>query len=91
MLIAERAPPGRRSFPDFSSERQDAARRDAEEHAPAAKDMRGRVEGDAIRENPPTRMKVIGFYVAPVGSAWLLLGLRVLGFDQHGALGGLPR
>ena len=39
--------------------------------------------------NPPILISVIGFFAAVAGTSWLLLGLRILGFDWFGALGDL--
>jgi len=41
-------------------------------------------------KNPPILISVIGFFAALAGVAWLVLGLRILGFDWFGALGDLP-
>jgi hypothetical protein len=37
--------------------------------------------------NPPVLVSVIGFFAALAGLGWLLVGLRLLGFDWFGALG----
>jgi len=37
--------------------------------------------------NPPVLVSVIGFFAALAGFGWLLVGLRLLGFDWFGALG----
>jgi len=49
--------------------------------------MHGRVEGDAIEKDPPALITVMGCCVTLADSAWLVLGIRVLGFHRHGALG----
>jgi hypothetical protein len=41
-------------------------------------------------KNPPILISVLGFFGALAGFAWLVLGLRLLGFDWFGALGDLP-
>jgi hypothetical protein len=41
-------------------------------------------------KNPPILISVIGFFAALAGFAWLLFGLRILGFDWFGLLGDLP-
>jgi hypothetical protein len=38
-------------------------------------------------KNPPILISVIGFFAALAGFAWLVLGLRVLGFDWFTVLG----
>ena len=38
-------------------------------------------------KNPPILVSVIGFFAALAGFAWLVLGLRVLGFDWFTVLG----
>jgi hypothetical protein len=38
-------------------------------------------------KNPPILVSVIGFFAALAGFAWLILGLRVLGFDWFTVLG----
>jgi hypothetical protein len=38
-------------------------------------------------KNPPVLVSVIGFFAALAGFAWLVLGLRVLGFDWFTVLG----
>jgi len=38
-------------------------------------------------KNPPILISVIGFFAALAGFAWLVLGLRILGFDWFTALG----
>jgi hypothetical protein len=38
-------------------------------------------------KNPPVLIAVIGFFAALAGVAWLLLGLRLIGFDWFGVLG----
>jgi hypothetical protein len=40
-------------------------------------------------KNPPVLVAVIGFFAALAGFAWLLLGLRLVGFDWFGTLGDL--
>jgi hypothetical protein len=40
--------------------------------------------------NPPILVSVLGFFAIVAGFAWLVLGLRILGFDWFGALGDLP-
>jgi hypothetical protein len=42
-------------------------------------------------KNPPILISVLGFFGALAGFAWLVLGLRLLGFDWFGALGDLPQ
>ena len=41
-------------------------------------------------KNPPILISVLGFFAIVAGFAWLVLGLRILGFDWFGALGDLP-
>jgi hypothetical protein len=38
-------------------------------------------------KNPPILVSVIGFFAALAGVAWLLVGLRLVGFDWFGAMG----
>jgi hypothetical protein len=38
-------------------------------------------------KNPPVLIAVIGFFAALAGVAWLLVGLRLIGFDWFGYLG----
>jgi hypothetical protein len=38
-------------------------------------------------KNPPILISVIGFFAAVAGVAWIVAGLRILGFDWFGALG----
>ena len=42
-------------------------------------------------KNPPILISVIGFFGVMAGLFWLVLGLRILGFDWFGALGDLGR
>jgi len=41
-------------------------------------------------KNPPILISVLGFFGALAGFAWLILGIRLLGFDWFGTLGDLP-
>jgi len=41
-------------------------------------------------KNPPVLISVLGFFAALAGFAWLILGLRILGFDWFGIFGDLP-
>jgi hypothetical protein len=41
-------------------------------------------------KNPPILISVIGFFGAMAGFAWLILGIRLLGFDWFGILGDVP-
>ena len=41
--------------------------------------------------NPPILVSVIGFFGAIAGFAWLVAGMRLLGFDWFGLLGDLPK
>jgi hypothetical protein len=41
-------------------------------------------------KNPPVLISVIGFFAALAGFGWLVLGLRLLGFDWFGLLGDVP-
>jgi hypothetical protein len=40
-------------------------------------------------KNPPILISVLGFFGALAGFTWLILGIRLLGFDWFGALGDL--
>jgi hypothetical protein len=42
-------------------------------------------------KNPPILISVLGFFAALAGFAWLILGLRILGFDWFGIFGDLPQ
>jgi hypothetical protein len=42
-------------------------------------------------KNPPILISVIGFFAALAGFGWLVLGLRLLGFDWFGLLGDVPK
>jgi hypothetical protein len=42
-------------------------------------------------KNPPILISVIGFFGVMAGLFWLVLGLRILGFDWFGLLGDLGR
>jgi hypothetical protein len=41
-------------------------------------------------KNPPILISVLGFFGLMAGLAWLVLGIRLLGFDWFGVLGDLP-
>jgi len=41
--------------------------------------------------NPPIFVSILGFFAAIAGFYWLVVGLRVLGFDWFGILGDLPK
>jgi hypothetical protein len=41
-------------------------------------------------KNPPILVSVLGFFVAIAGVSWLILGIRLLGFDWFGMLGDVP-
>jgi hypothetical protein len=42
-------------------------------------------------KNPPILISIIGFFAALAGLAWIVIGLRMLGFDWFGLLGDLQR
>jgi hypothetical protein len=42
-------------------------------------------------KNPPILISVIGFFAAVAGVSWIILGLRILGFDWFTVLGDLQR
>ncbi len=42
-------------------------------------------------KNPPILISVIGFFGVMAGLFWLVLGLRILGFDWFGLLGDLGK
>lgn len=41
--------------------------------------------------NPPILISVIGFFAAVAGISWIIMGMRILGFDWFGALGDVGR
>jgi hypothetical protein len=41
-------------------------------------------------KNPPIMISVLGFFGALAGFAWLIVGIRLLGFDWFGLFGDLP-
>jgi hypothetical protein len=42
-------------------------------------------------KNPPILISVIGFFAAIAGVSWIILGLRILGFDWFTILGDLGK
>ena len=42
-------------------------------------------------KNPPILISIVGFFAVMAGFAYLVVGLRAIGFDWFGALGDLPR
>jgi hypothetical protein len=41
--------------------------------------------------NPPILISVLGFFALIAGITWLVVGLRILGFDWFGLFGDLPK